>query len=66
MLFDLVADPTEHTNLATDPKHAAILSELSAKTAVQSIAINERRDAYKRIAPPQPRTPPTKAAKAAK
>ncbi len=66
MLFDLIADPTESNNLATDPKHAAIRSELSAKTAVQSIAINERRDAYKRINPPQPRTPPTKKAQAAK
>ena len=46
MLFDLEADPTEHTNLATNPKHAAILAELRQKTASQSIAINQRRETF--------------------
>jgi hypothetical protein len=39
MLFDLEADPTEHTNLAADATHAAILAELRQKTAAQSIAL---------------------------
>jgi arylsulfatase A-like enzyme len=56
MLFDLEADPTEHTNLATDPKNAAILAELRQKTAAQSIAINQRREVFMKANPVQPRT----------
>jgi hypothetical protein len=56
MLFDLEADPTEHTNLAADAKHAAILAELRQKTAAQSIAINQRRADYMKANPVLPRT----------
>jgi arylsulfatase A-like enzyme len=56
MLFDLQADPTEHQNLATDPKHAAILAELRQKTAAQSIAINQRREVFMKANPVEPRT----------
>jgi hypothetical protein len=56
MLFDLEADPTEHTNLAADVKHAAILAELRQKTAAQSIAINQRRESFMKANPVQPGT----------
>jgi arylsulfatase A-like enzyme len=56
MLFDLEADPTEHTNLAANPKHAAILAELRQKTAAQSIAINQRREVFMKKSSIQPRT----------
>jgi arylsulfatase A-like enzyme len=55
MLFDLQADPTEHTNLAADPKHAVILAELRQKTAAQSIAINQRREDFMKANPVEPR-----------
>lgn len=55
MLFDLQADPGERDNLATRPEHAAVLAELREKTGAQSAAINLRREAFKRIAPPHPR-----------
>lgn len=55
MLFDLEADPSEHANLATDPEYADILVELRARTASQSIAINQRREAYMKVVPPQSR-----------
>ena len=55
LLFDLQTDPTEHTNLATKPEHAAILAELRAKTSVESIAINERRAAFLKTNAVQPR-----------
>jgi len=56
MLFDLEADPTEHHNLVTDPKHAAALAEWRGKTAAQSIAINQRRADYMKTNPVQTRT----------
>lgn len=56
MLFDLEADPTEHTNLADDAKHTAILAELRQKTAAQSIAINQRREDFMKANPVEPRT----------
>jgi arylsulfatase A-like enzyme len=66
MLFDLQADPTEHTNLAADPKHTAILAELRQKTAAQSIAINQRRESFMKSTPVQPRVVGTKRTKKAK
>jgi len=66
MLFDLQADPTEHTNLAADAKHAAILAELRQKTAAQSIAINQRRESFMKDSPAQPRAVGTKRTKKAK
>jgi hypothetical protein len=56
MLFDLEADPTEHDNLVTDPKHAAVLAEWREKTATQSIAINQRRADYMKTNSVQTRT----------
>jgi arylsulfatase A-like enzyme len=46
MLFDLQADPAERQNLATDPQHTALLAELRQKTAAESVAINQRRQAF--------------------
>jgi arylsulfatase A-like enzyme len=66
MLFDLQADPIEHHNLATDPKHAAILAELRQKTAAQSIAINQRREVFMKSSPVQPRVVAAKRIKNAK
>ncbi len=63
MLFDLEADPGERTNLATHPKHTAILSELREKTAAQSVSINQRREAFNQIFSPQPRSTPAKLSK---
>jgi arylsulfatase A-like enzyme len=65
LLFDLAADPGERTNLAADPAHAAVLAELRAKVAAESVARNERRTAYVRTFPPAPRPKPA-APKAAK
>lgn len=56
LLFDLAADPAEQVDLAADASHAATLAELRAKVATQSIAINERREAY-RPQFPQPSRP---------
>ena len=64
MLFDLEADPTEHHNLASDPNHAVILSELREKTAKQSVAINQRRETYRASFPQPPRGKPAPRAKA--
>lgn len=55
LLFDLESDPGERTNLASVPDHAAILAALREKTAAESIAINERRETFKRIVATQPR-----------
>jgi len=66
MLFDLQADPTEHHNLAVDPKHAAILAELRQKTAAQSIALNQRREVFTKSSPVQPRVVATTRTKKAK
>jgi arylsulfatase A-like enzyme len=46
MLFDLEADPGERNNLVADPDHSEILAQLRARTAAESKAINQRRDAY--------------------
>jgi arylsulfatase A-like enzyme len=46
MLFDLQIDPAERQNLATDPQHTALLAELRQKTATESVAINQRRQAF--------------------
>lgn len=66
MLFDLEAGPTEHTNLANDPRHATLLAELRQKTAAQSIALNHRREVFMKINPVQPRAVAAKRAKKAK
>jgi arylsulfatase A-like enzyme len=64
MLFDLENDPGERTNLATAPQHAALIAELRTKVSTQSVALNERREAFKRVVPPFPRgSPPRKAPK---
>jgi hypothetical protein len=63
MLFDLQADPTEHTNLATVPANARILTELRQKTAAQAIAINQRREAFMKTHAVQPRAVTAKAPK---
>ena len=55
MLFDLESDPGERNNLASDPGHAGILAELREKAAAQSIAINQRREAFMKANPVQPR-----------
>jgi arylsulfatase A-like enzyme len=55
LLFDLTADPGERNNLAADPANASVLEELRAKTAAQSIAINQRREVFVKAFPPQPR-----------
>ena len=51
MLFDLENDPGERTNLATAPQHAALIAELRTKVSTQSVALNERREAFKRVVP---------------
>ncbi|MCB1209384.1 MAG: sulfatase-like hydrolase/transferase [Verrucomicrobiales bacterium] len=66
MLFDLVADPTEHHNLAGDPNSIAILTELREKTAANSIAINQRRAAYTQTFTPRSRISLPSKAKASK
>jgi arylsulfatase A-like enzyme len=48
MLFDLAADPGERENLAAAPAHADALAELRAKCAVESVALNDRREAFKK------------------
>ncbi|MBM3858427.1 MAG: DUF4976 domain-containing protein [Verrucomicrobia bacterium] len=58
MLFDLETDPGERTNLANHPEHAAILAELRQKTAAQSVAINQRREAFRKLVEVQPRSVP--------
>ena len=64
MLFDLENDPGERTNLATAPQHAALIAELRTKVSTQSVALNERREAFKRVVPPFPRgSPPRKTPK---
>ncbi len=64
LLFDLENDPGERTNLAAAPQHAALITELRAKVSIQSVALNERREAFKRVVPPLSRaTPPRNALK---
>ena len=64
MLFDLENDPGERTNLATAPQRAALIAELRTKVSTQSVALNERREAFKRVVPPFPRgSPPRKTPK---
>lgn len=64
MLFDLEDDPGERINLATAPQHASLIAELRTKVATQSVALNERREAFKRVVPPHSRAiPPRKAPK---
>ncbi len=47
MLFDLEADPGERNNLIDTMENSEILAELRAKTASNSIALNQQREAYK-------------------
>lgn len=64
LLFDHQSDPDEQTNLAADPAHAEILAELREKTAAQSVALNARREAFKKAVPTAERATPAKAGKA--
>ena len=49
MLFDLEADPAEMKNLIQTHAESKILATLRKKCAAQSQALNERRDAFKKI-----------------
>lgn len=60
MLFDLAADPAERENLATDPAQTAVLDELRAKVATESVALNDRREAFKKAVETSRRTGPSK------
>jgi hypothetical protein len=68
MLFDLAADPGERANLAAAPEHRALLAELRRKCAAQSVAINQRREEFKKSIEVQRRAAPApkKGGKAAK
>jgi arylsulfatase A-like enzyme len=57
LLFDLAADPGERTNLAAAPAHAATLADLRARVASHSVALNQRREEFSRVLPPEPRRP---------
>jgi arylsulfatase A-like enzyme len=59
MLFDLEADPGERANLVHHSTYAAILAELRRKCAEQSIAINQRREAFKAVVETRHRAAPT-------
>jgi len=63
LLFDLDSDPYERTNLASVAEHADILAELREKTAVKSVAINARREAFKAAVPTKGRVDPPKEGK---
>lgn len=58
LLFDLDADPGERTNLAGAPEHRDLLAVLRRKCAEQSIAVNERREAFKELVDVQRRSAP--------
>jgi hypothetical protein len=60
MLFDLEVDPGERHNLVASSAHASVLAELRHKTVVESAAINQRREAFRAMVPPQPRSPPAR------
>lgn len=55
MLFDLEADPPELNNLAGKKEVAGILNTLREKCAAQSIKLNEKRDAFKKVVATTPR-----------
>ncbi len=55
MLFDLNSDAAERNNLASNPAYAAVIADLRAKTASESVLINQRREAFAKEFPPQPR-----------
>ena len=55
MLFDLEADPAEMNNLIKDLTDSEILATLREKCAVQSQAINQRREQFKKIVKVQER-----------
>ena len=57
MLFNLEEDPTEHHNLASDPKYKSILEDLRQKTAAYSKSINQRRAQYMKTHEIKRRTP---------
>jgi arylsulfatase A-like enzyme len=65
LLFDLAADPGERTNLAAAPAHAATLADLRARVASHSVALNQRREEFSRVLPPEPRRPATPGKKSA-
>ena len=50
-LFDLLHDPQERTNLAADPRHAAVLEDLRARTRAESQARTEKGRRFKRERP---------------
>ena len=58
MLFDLEADPGERTNLADADEHRDLVAALRRKCAEQSIAINQRREQFKKLVEVQRRSAP--------
>jgi len=58
MLFDLEADPGERTNLANADEHRDLVAALRGKCAAQSIAINRRREEFKKLVEVQRRSAP--------
>ena len=55
MLFGLEADPAEMNNLVKTKEVANILANLREKCADQSIALNEKREAFKKVIATTPR-----------
>lgn len=55
MLFDLDADPKEMNNLAQEMADSSILAELRKKTAAHSVAMNQRRESFKKAVATQSR-----------